>query len=903
MIEALEKLLRDLEQNFEQFGIVYTAGQEFDMTQFGLDKPEDSRLSFYDPEHCDGINNNPELQANIAESGNWVNANSHQYPKNIGRALYNSTLRALWMTKNPGSAAPGIKTHKEYIDNNHRYIDNQKVETRGPVGDGIPSVSLTRAPLIVDPISETFGQSYKQFLNVMAKNTDPFKDAKDNCWVPGGAAMMDAGTPKTIAGFQTTLYVLNERLATYHARKNENILNDQTFFSAATTANEKTNNLTQSARNIENKYDPFFNKAAQIESRINSTKLSEMNIKQKEQFIKETIAELEVMKKNAITQEAIQHDIDTLTNQYRTISNENTVALPLTPSYQAGLYQGHDVSHTFHSAESDATQHIKDAVLKLKRYKNNLAQIVEKQEKCLKKLQNELIETSSQLINKIEAIRFSVSQLDDLAQHHRRLSLESTQFDDIAKRITWDDEITQLALLKKRLKSAKDQLAAHDANTPIDETLFKELSQILAWSPNDIEQWGYVTKPAGYFESSMKMMWSALSSLSLANAEESRTESLTHEINARLQNISIDPIRKKTELEIKASTVQSELTATEDSLSLLQKYFGENGQANTYLNQREKEYAFFDNVQAMTKIFRREPSEKEKRRNFFSEIGAHVKNYEQDRNPEHLRLALNKINALKKKEQFKPRADYKKSMRAVLGALGYDITLILSKNNLHTQYFSPENGKIGVFLDILRKNEHWKHSRALSDLEAINASMKEYGHDDTHARSHHTLNLVNELLTHWNERAPVGYSHVNQMKHTLESLKTELEKQDLVVKYLGTEGVFDQFMKHHTNEPEEAKVQRIGYLTSVGELMEQYAQDKNPQDLVKLHEKIDAVTQEGGTLFAGDRAKGQQSIQTILTELKVELIKAYGPTANRVEPEPLVRTGAYSGSPRMAMAD
>ena len=704
MIEALENLLRRLEADFESLKIPYTQGQEFDITEFALNNHNDSKVAFYDPEHCDGINTNPALKTTIEQSGiNWVDASTHDYPKNVGRALYNSTLRALWMAKNPGAAATGINAHKEFIDTNHRYMDNQKVETRGPAGNGVPANSLTRTPLIVDPITETFGKSYQNFLDVMSKDSDPFKDTKANCWVPGAAGLMDASTPKTIAGFQTSLHVLNERLALYHARKNENLLNEDNFIAASTAVTEKTNEITQSLREIENKYNPFFETARQVEDKINSINLSEMNSKQKEQFIKETIAQLEAMKKNSITQEAIQHDIDTLTNQYRTLSNNNTVALPHTPGYQSGLYQGIEISLSFHSAESDALQQLQGSISKLNRYKNTHAQIVVKQETQLKKLQGDLIESAAQLVNKVEAIKFAVTQLNDLIHNQKRLRIGSKRFDEIAKRINWDDEITQLAQLKSRLIRAENQLSSQEANQPIDEAFFKELSQILAWSPREIEQWAYITKPAGYTESGKKLFWSALNSFALSEQPKSRQQLLQDEINVRLTNVSIEPNRKKTELETKEATTRSELKAVEDSLSLIKKYFGKNGETVTYLQNREKEYAFFDNLQAMTKIFRRTPTEKEKRRNFFAEIGVLVKSYEQDRNPEHLRLALKKIDALKIKEQFKSRSEYRKSMRAVLNKLSGDINGILAKNNLHTQYFHPEHGKIGVFLDILTK--------------------------------------------------------------------------------------------------------------------------------------------------------------------------------------------------------
>lgn len=904
MIEALEKLLRDLEEDFQNLEIAFTKGQEFDMTEFALSNFNDSKVAFYDPEHCDGINNNPELKTTIEQSEiNWVDASTHEYPKNVGRALYNSTLRALWMAKNPGSAAPGIKTHKEYIDTNHLYMDNQKVETRGPAGNGVSSTALTRTPLIVDPTTETFGKSYQKFLDVMAKDTDPFRDTKANCWVPGAASMMDASTPKTIAGFQTSLHVLNERLAIYHARKNENLLNEDNFIAASTAATEKTKELTQSLREIENKYNPFFDTARQVEHNINSTNLSEMNSKQKEQFIKETIAQLEAMKKNSITQEAIQHDIDTLTNQYRTLSNNNTVALPHTPGYQSGLYQGIDISLSFHSAENDAIQQLQGSIAKLNHYKNTHAQIVAKQETQLKKLQGDLIESAAQLINKVESIKFAVTQLNDLIHNEKRLRIGSKSFDEIAKRITWDDEITQLAQLKSRLIRAESQLSSQEANQPIDEALFKELSQILAWNPQEIEQWGYITKPAGYAESGTKLFWSALNSLALSEQPKSRQQLLQDEIKARLKNVSIDPNRKKTNLETMEATTQSELTAVEDSLSLINKYFGENGEAVNYLKNREKEFAFFDNLQAMTKIFRRTPTEKEKRRNFIAEIGTLVKNYENDRNPEHLRLALKKINALKITEQFKSRSEYKKSMRAVLNKLSGDINGILVKNDLHTQYFHPEHGKVGVFLDILRKNDHWKYSNALSEIETINASMKAYGHDQDLKRTDNTLKLVNNLLDHWTEYAPTGASHVNQMKHTLESLKDALEKNVLYNKYFGTEGVIEQSIKQSANDSNEPKLQRINYLFSIGELMEQHAQDKNPQHLVKIHEKIDAVIKEGSTLFADDRAKGQHSIQTILAGLKEELSQSNNARANIAHEERGVAVAPVSNSSRMVMSN
>lgn len=903
MIEALEKLLSDLERDFDNLGIAYVKGQEFDMAEFGLNNHEHSKVAFYDPAHCDGINSNPELQNTIANSNSWVDATNHEYPKNVGRALYNSTLRALWMTKNPGKAATGIKTHKDYIDTNHRYLDTQKVETRGPVGEGIPSVSLTRAPLVVDPITEKFGKSYQQFLTVIANDPDPFKDAKANCYVPGGASMMDAGTPKTIGGFQTTLFTLNERLAIYNARKNENLLNDESFVTASNAASEKTIALTQTTNEIANKYNPFFDTAKQVERKIDGTKLSEMNMKQKEQFIKETIAQLEELKKSSITQEAIQRDIDTLTIQYRTLTNNNTVALPCTPSYQAILYASHNVSDCFHNAERDTLQEIHHTISKLKGYKDTLAQIVSKQETQLKKLHSELIETAPQLVNKIESIKFSVNQLNELIQNDQRLSLSSTQFDAISKRISWDDEITQLAQLKQRLINAKNQLSSQDPDQPINEALFKELSQILAWSPADKDNWNYVTQPAGYAETGKSYFWSAMSSFNLSQKQKSRTELLQDEINKRLENVSVDPNRKKTELETKEATLKSDLTSAQDSLSLLQKYFGKKGEATTYLNNREKQYSFYDSLQSMTKFFRHGPTEKEKRRNFFSEIGEHIQHYEQDRNPEHLRSALRKINAMKKTEQFKPRSDFKNSMRSVLNKMSWDINEILDKNTLHTQYFHPEHGKVGVLLDILRKNDHWKHSSALSKIEAINASTKEYGHDQDVKRINNTLAQVNDLLNHWTEHTPASASHINTIKFTLETLKTELENRALLIKYLGNDGVFAKSMEHYANDNVDARLQRIDYLADIGELIEKYTHDKNPTHLDKINEKIDAVTLEGSALFAEDRANGQHCIHAILAKLKDELTQAHNSRANRIEQETREHAALRSESPRMAMLD
>ena len=59
--------------------------------------------------------------------------------------------------------------------------------------------------------------------------------------------------------------------------------------------------------------------------------------------------------------------------------------------------------------------------------------------------------------------------------------------------------------------------------------------------------------------------------------------------------------------------------------------------------------------------------------------------------------------------------------------------------------------------------------------------MKEYGHDQDLKRTNNTLKLVNNLLDNWTELAPKGASHVNQMKHTLESLKDGLENKHCII--------------------------------------------------------------------------------------------------------------------------
>jgi hypothetical protein len=389
MIEALETLLKDLMTNFNQFGITDASGQkfqpqpfdpsalkEFPLAEFGLDKLEDSHLAFYDPEHCDGIKNmTAGKRAAIDEKR--VNANQHEYRNNVGRALWNTALRAHMLNKNPKSSIPGIVGHIGFVDSNNKYLDDVRVENKGPRAVGVKPSILSRAPHIVDERTLAFGKSYQKFIDAMAKNPDPLADAKYNAgWL--FTSKIEEGTPNAIAGFITTQSVLSDRIALYEARLNENISEEK-----RQQTGDKVKKLKKLAIETRDRYMDYFNLPKEIEHELKAHPERKFS----EDFMLEKIAALNLLTSKNITTDTIDLDIDRLTRE-----RENLPKQPMYASlsnFQDFIYESdRPINDAFMRMDTDIEKEYDFSIKRLQDSKSKIQQAQQALNATKQKLEN-----------------------------------------------------------------------------------------------------------------------------------------------------------------------------------------------------------------------------------------------------------------------------------------------------------------------------------------------------------------------------------------------------------------------------------------------------------------------------------------------------------------------------------
>lgn len=472
MIEALETLLKDLMRNFNEFGMTDADGKKFDpnnvklselkefpMENFGLNNTNDSHQQFYDPAHCDNILSMPkEHQEAIAQT--WVDAHNTAYSQNVGRALWNTAVRAYYMANNVYSAIPKIQTHMQFTDNNNKYLDDQRVLNRGEIVEGVKTHILSRAPLIVDERTLTFGKSYQKFIDAMANNPDPLADIKKN----GGwmlSSKIDQGTANAKAGFITTKYILDERIARYEARLNENL-------NSAEDEHSRQREVAQSQKTpalaTREKYYDYFELVNEIETKARdfAEPDDKLSYQQKIATLQEWLARIQHAAATPPTPEAIKADFDALNEKREALSGGNPEESPfLFPeNYQTAIY----VDMTPASAViKRITTDVMDE------YNNTLAAL-QNHETTIKEKADQLAAMTRRLTNLIAVL----AKLDNL----KIITPEESNIlaTDLAQAENADDTIESLRAQEKALRNTLLQIEAMSEN--LNSTQQEQLGEI-----------------------------------------------------------------------------------------------------------------------------------------------------------------------------------------------------------------------------------------------------------------------------------------------------------------------------------------------------------------------------------------------------------------------------------------
>nr|MDQ2993843.1 hypothetical protein [Pseudomonadota bacterium] len=359
-IEALERLIDDLENNFSKFNIPFEKGKEFPMAQFDLN---DAKQNFYDPEHCDNLT--AEQKTQLTTDKTWVDANNSPFRDNVGRALYNVALRALAMTKSP-SATKGTQDLK-FVDENYRYCDS----------------ALSRAPLVVDSRTLAFAETYKVFTDTMVKLPDPLSDAKKNAGFVVRLAL-ESNTATTIQGFKSAQAILDERIFLYKARLNESLMN-------RSKVQDEFEKLKSPALEARNKYNVYSELAGQIDFEL--TKHPER--KSDESYLKTKIAELKKLLDAPLTAHMLEQDILNLEKGQANIPS-NPIFLAQNSYFDEIFTRRVAPIDAFAPMRSLVVDEYATSVDELKRLQNRIPQTIKVQQNMIAKLESLLVQLELQ---------------------------------------------------------------------------------------------------------------------------------------------------------------------------------------------------------------------------------------------------------------------------------------------------------------------------------------------------------------------------------------------------------------------------------------------------------------------------------------------------------------------------
>ncbi len=268
---ALETLLKDLQGHLKTFGIHTVEKNEIELA---VDDPEmlrHAKLPFFDSKNADGFSSlSGDDQTQITST--MVDANQHEFSKNVGIALWNAAVRALYIHDNPIKAGLN-KANKAYVDSQYLYMDNDR-KTKSSEVDGVEVEKLyspTNTPRIVDQKTFEMAKSYLQFINVIVNDQHALDELEKNIGFTGKTALsikgitIDQIKDEIVRKAKATQAELKNRIAAFEARLNYNSQSNEDRKREYKRVTAFVEEATQLNNKALNKFDPYY----KIEREIN----------------------------------------------------------------------------------------------------------------------------------------------------------------------------------------------------------------------------------------------------------------------------------------------------------------------------------------------------------------------------------------------------------------------------------------------------------------------------------------------------------------------------------------------------------------------------------------------------------------------------------------------------------